>query len=235
MVADREDADSADDGMNVAAPYWLDTARHRPRLPVDFMSGDVRVEKRDTHLLASPGALAVIERGRDAAEGVHAGEDITRRDAGEDRGAVLIAEHVENATVGLGDRVVPRVVLERSGAAEGAHVADDESRIESRHHLESEPEPLDHPEGEVLHHDVDVRQQVEHELFAPLVLEIDTERTLPPVLLHVITRPAIPVVREAAAGVARWRHLDLDDFCSELDHQAGHRRTGEYLGEVEHA
>ena len=133
-----------------------------------------------------------------------------------------------------GNRVPARVVLEKAAVSNvvpvgsgvsGARRSDHHQvRPDSRKHFVPQPQPLEHPGGVVLDHDVALRHQVQSQFLAPLLGQVE-RRVLLGLVIDMKRRPA-----RRRVGTARAPHLD-DLRAHEREMSCG-RRSRDYPGEV---
>ena len=92
-----------------------------------------RVEQRDVHVLAEPGAMTIVQGQQDALHGIQPGEIVGDRDAGARRLAVRRAGGVHEAGLALQDDVVAREIGARAILPVAADRAVDQPRIDPGH------------------------------------------------------------------------------------------------------
>ncbi len=168
-----------------------------------------RLEERDLHGVGLAGRRPRVQRGEDAAVGVHPGGDVG--DGDPDAGGLLGRP---------GERHQPRLALHQqvvrlavgpwtAGAVPGDG-AGDEPRQPPGQLGGAEPEPVGGARREVLDEDVGAFQEPVQDLPAPRVLQIQGEGLLGPVQPHEVAGLPVhgPVVAAGEVAVARAFHLD---------------------------
>src|SRR5262249_62373424 len=110
-----------------------------------------------------------------------------------------------------------------------------QARVDRVQRLPAEAPAFEHTRAKVLEDDVAVRDQPPHDVLPLRQVQIERHQLLvavadrEPVLATVLARAEAPQI-VAAAG-----HLGLDHLGPELGHQRAAERTGDDLGELEHA
>ncbi len=79
-----------------------------------------------------------------------------------------------------------------------------------------------------------MRDEVEDEVGCPRVAQIEAQRSLPSVLLHVITRTRSTQARQGTTRVTLLSEFDLDHLGTQLDQKLGRRGASQHLRKVEY-
>ena len=177
------------------------------------------VEQR--HL--NPGALASVQRGQHGGGRVQPGEHVDQRHAHLVGRALLGPRDGHQAGLGLGHEVVARAPLRLATRAEARDRAVDHRGVLGPHLVVAHPEPLRPADLEVLDHGVRPRTELERELPALGLGEVEGAAALAPVHRQVVGGLAAHERRAPGARlVAALGTLDLDHVRPEVgqDHRA---------------
>src|SRR5579863_1354062 len=91
---------------------------HAEHLDVSLVVAEITIEEGGLDVLAAASALAMEQSGEHRAHRVYAGADVADGGLRKDRRAVRVAGHVEDAGVSGADKIVARLLGERSALAE---------------------------------------------------------------------------------------------------------------------
>ncbi len=136
------------------------------------------VDQRDLDLLAAAEPVAGDQRQQDRVAGRHAGRHVDDRRTGPHRLPVRKAVQRHEAAFGLRDRIKARTQGELALAAIGRDRAIDQPRIGRRDRRIVEPELLHHAAGEILHHDIRLRDQLARDLQRRRIVEVERDAAL---------------------------------------------------------
>ena len=189
-----------------------------------------RVEHRDLDRAPAPGALAVEQRGDDAAVEMHAGEEVAQRRARLHRLAVGKAGDVHDAGHRLHGEVHRRIVAIEALLAVAGALRIDEARVDLVHRLDAEAEPLRHAGREVLHQHVGALDHLDQQVAPLRVLQVERDRALVGVEHRERKRRAAD--HAAPAQMLAALRLDLDHVGAGLRHQEGRVGAVVDLGEI---
>ena len=194
---------------------------------VILLDGEVRHRRHHGHVHAAApaGALALEQRGEDAAGRIKTGDGVGRGRPDQAR-CGRVDEHAEEAGERLPDRVVGGTRRVGPVRAVAADRAVDEARVERAHGVDPEAEALRRAGAEVLHVDVRAPQQLPQRLPVRLHLEVEHDALL--VAVERLELGAVEALLEVAEAVAAARALDLDHLGAEVAEQhRGVRRRDE--------
>ena len=175
-----------------------------------------------------------MQRRHDAVRGVHAGRQIGDRDAGTDAPAALFAGDAHHPAFGLQDQVERGAVTIRSRLAEAGDRAIDDARVARTAGLVAEPELVDHADAVILEDDVGALHQLEEQVLALGVLEVDDHALLVAMETDEVRRLAAVERRAPRARDVAARRLDRDDPRAEVAEHRRRERTGVCMREVDH-
>ncbi|MEY9236048.1 hypothetical protein ABIF68_004365 [Bradyrhizobium japonicum] len=204
------------------ARRWLH--RELRALQLDHRQGQHRFQHGDVDVLALPGHRALIERRRNRAETVGAGDDIGMVDAAiiGTAAAGLIGEMRHVVAGGRMDhRRVGRQLRRGTGLAVARDRAIDQLWIDRAQAVVVEPQPVHHAGAKVLDQDIGGRGEPAHRLLALLGLEIEHDAFLADVELAEYGAAPLAQRRPGAHRLAA-AGLDLDDLGA---HVGKHPRT----------
>ena len=186
-------------------------------------------------MLAAAEPVAGDQRQQDGVAGRHARRQVDDRRSGPHRRPIRKAVQRHEAAFGLRDRIEAGTQRERALAAIGRDRAIDQARIGRRDRRIVETEFLHHAAGEILHHDIRLRDQFARDLERRRIGEIERDAALVAIEaeegralaadFRVFVRPRI---------VAAVRVFDLDDFGAEIGERLRAGRTGDDPGEIDH-
>lgn len=226
-VAGGEGAVGRDRRMAGAGPRW-----RRPavtgvveREPHPF---DERIEQADLERGPAPGAFPVVERGKDAGEGVHPGADVRGRDAALGRLARRPG-HRDQAGFGLDEQVVGLGIAVGAARAVAGHRAGDQPRPGRADRGRAEPEPFGDTGREVLHEHVGAVEQRRHDRLRGVALEVEGDALLGAVEPDEVAGLAVHGLVVGAGEVAAARPLDLEHARPEVGQVPGGQRRGDGL------
>ena len=111
-------------------------------------------EQRDLDLAALPGFFPRIQQRQNAAEGMHAGHLVDRRNRTADIAAILVAGHRHDPAKSLQDHVIARRVLQRPRAAEPGDAAMDQAVVQGAKRRRIDAKALGDPGPETFDGDV---------------------------------------------------------------------------------
>jgi hypothetical protein len=143
---------------------------------------------------------------------------------------------VAQAAGGLGHRREPGPPRERPGLAVAGHAREHDPGVGLGEHVVAEVPPLERARAQVLDHHVRLADEVEHQLLAARLAQVERDAPLA-ARLH---RPeqlasAVLTVPPAAQLVGLVGRLDLDHVGAEVGHQPPCERTGDQRADLEHA
>ena len=223
-----------------------DRAEHRPRgrrhrelrpLHLVERQGQHQFQHRHVDVLAFAGDRALVERGRDGAERIGAGEDVGMIDAAIIRplAARLVGEmrHVVTGG-GMDDGRIGRQLRRGAGLAVARDRAIDQFRVERAQRLMIELQAAHHAGAEILDQDVRGCDQAAHRLCALLRFEVEHEALLADIELAE-GRGAAVAHRRAGPHRLALGGLDLDDLGAHVGQHPRAMWTCDGGRKIEHA
>src|SRR6185295_6125368 len=139
---------------------------------------ELSFQHRDVDALPLAGLVLHPQREQRPVGGIHACREIGDGDAGARAVRARLARDADHAALGLQDEVERRAVAVRAVLAEPRDGAVDDALVPLARRLVVEPEPLESVDPEVLQHDVALLDELEEELLAFRLLEIDDDAAL---------------------------------------------------------
>ena len=175
----------------------------------------------------------MIEGQQGADHRVQTSHVVGQREGGADGGAILIALHIGHAGERLQGGAQTGQMAVGAGLAIAGHMGDDDVGVDLSHFLNADA-PLVQGTGlEVLKDHVALGHQLEKQLLALLVVEIQGDALL--VSPHRGPADADAVLQGAhsAEGIAPAGHLDFDHFGAKVGQDAGAPGTGDHGGNIQ--
>ena len=164
-----------------------------------------------------------------------AGDLVRERDGREERWTVGFAGDRRVARHGFGDRSETGPARVGTGLAEAGEAGDDEVRVAVVQDLRPEAEALERPRAEVLDEGVRAVDQVQEDGAILMVLQVEGDEALVAVGELPPQTAAVPRVAPGhAAQAVALGPLHLDDIRAEVGQVAGHARSRDQRGQVEH-
>ena len=203
-----------------------------PAVGPEELDGDV--EHRQFDVLTALALAAGVERRRDR-EGCHPRGRLVDDPVAHEVGDRDLRVHLEGdvARHRLHDRVVDGAVGVGARRSVTRHRAVDDVRIHGSGPLPPDAPAFHHPGAHVLHDDVAVGDQVEHEVATGVLLDVDLDRLLPPVVVDDGAVEAALRELGEPGEVAEVGRLDLHDVGTQIAEQHAGQRPGDDLGHVD--
>ena len=199
---------------------------------------DMGVQHADVDLLPLPGQVAMPQRRQDADAAIQPGEQVGHRHADLLRQPVGLAGQAHDAAHRLDQAVVARPRRIRPGLAEAGDRAVDQPRKPGMQLLVAQAVFRQRADLEVLHQDVAAGDQLQRDLLAFRLADIQRDRLLVAVDADEIGAFLVPGIdrrREAARVVAGARPLDLDHVGAQVGQHLRAGRPCQHTGQVENA
>ncbi len=197
------------------------------------------IEHRNVDERALAGGAAADQRARHGECSGNSSDRVGDRITDAKRCAVLVAGDAHDARQALDDLVVRGRVLQRAFLPVPGDRAVDQRRIDLGELLVSQPEATHHAGPEVLDQHVGVADEPSQDVATAIRLQIDRDRLLAAVLCQERRTHQLLVQRRIGAKLARkvprFGKLQLDDLRAEQAELIGTERSGEDIGEIEHA
>ena len=232
-VAVRRLVDQVDDAGrrlvgNVGAGPGL---RVEVRGPEEGQDG---IQHRQADMLARARALAAKQGGADRLRRGDRGQFVGQDGAHQPR-ALLVGAGLDGrqAAERLDHRIVDRLVRPRAFLAEAGDRQVDDPRIDRRDVIVADAESLDHAGAEVLHEDIGCPGDLQQQVAAAGLLEVDGNRALVAVDVEERRRQAAAPVAERAGMVAPARRLDLDHVGALVAQDRGRPRPRQHRAQVD--
>ena len=197
-----------------------------------------RLHQRDVDDLPSPLAehVAVVERRQDALHGEHRGERVAERDACARRRLAREAVDVPEAAHRLRDGGVARALGVRPGLAVPGDACEHDAGVRRRQPLVAEVPALERARAEVLGDDVRDADELEQELLAPRLAQVERDALLVPRLYGPPEGAALVAsVAPVAQRVGLAGRLDLDHLGAHVAEQPAGERACEQRAELDQA
>ena len=203
----------------------------------DAVGGHQCLEHRNVEMRAAARAAAAPQRREDGVAGVGGGQHVGGLEVGGARRRLVALLEVHHSRDGVHDVGEGGTELPRPRLPEAGDRAVHDVGLDAADGLVVAAEPAHHAGHEVLDEDIDALGQLEHEVAASRIREIDADALLPGVhareVRALIVPPRLDLVRAAAHLVALARTLHLDDARAEIGEQPRAVRAGEDAGEIE--
>ena len=162
----------------VVAGLLGDLALHQPARGLEVEHEDLRFDQRGVDPLALAGALAIVEREHDRLGEQQARGQVGDRDADAHRPAAGLAGDRHQPAHALRDLVDAGARRIGAALAEARDGAVDDARIDLRHRLVVDLEPVLHVGAVVLDDDVGLLRELHEDRVAFLALEVERHRLL---------------------------------------------------------
>jgi hypothetical protein len=228
-VVPRARVDALRCRQRVAAPVPGED-RPRPGELHHLLGGDVEraVEEGDLDELALARCLPVLQGGEEGEDGVHPAHGVARSPG--HQGQVVVPGDPRQARCLLDGHGEAGTVAPRAVEPEGGHADEHDRRVAGVNLVPGDPEPLQHPGGEVLDHDVGAGDQAPEERAALRGVEVEGQVALagvgPGEHHGPLPRPFAGETAEEADPVRVGGRLDLDDVGAEGTQVEGGEGTG---------
>jgi hypothetical protein len=160
------------------------------------------------------------------------GGDVAERHARQRRIAAGLAGHGHDPGVGLADVVEAGEVRQLALLTQTGDRAHDEIGLDRAQGFPVEAEFLHHARGEVLHHHIDLLDQLAADFLGFGFAQVHAQGALAAVVLDEVAAAAFALHRQHARGVA-GEGFDLDDVGAGLGHQPGAVGTGDIVAEIQ--
>ena len=192
----------------------------------DDRMGQHAVGNRHIHMAASAGALRVEQRRQDAHDGGHgAAQQVAHGQVGQGQLARGRSHLVGHPGIAAVIQVVPGLLAQRPGLAVAADAAVHQARVACTHHVITQTQPGHHAGAKAFDQHVGGLAQLEQELHAFGVLEVQAHAAFVAVEHFAHRRRGV---------VARAQVFDLDDVGTQVGQVQGAHGAGQQAGEVEH-
>ena len=188
----------------------------------------------DFQSLADPGPVPLSQGGEDADGQVQARQRVGDRRAGLQRRLPLEPGQGHQAAHGLGDGVHAGHLRVGSRASEAVDGPVDDLRIDLPGPLVADSQAIESARLEVLGDHIGPLDQTQEEPAPRLLLEIQSQRLLPPVQHVEVAAVAVRERRDQPRPIAEGRALHLDHLCAEVGEHHGGEGPGVDPGQVQH-
>jgi hypothetical protein len=176
-----------------------------------------------------------MEGGEEPHESVQARVGVGHRE-GDVGGLVAVDERLagEEAHLGVDDRRVGGAAALGAGLAESGDRQHDQPGVDLLHVLPGQAELGHDPGPVVLHHDVGLGDELQHQLAGAFGQQVDADGALSGVLLVVVAADAVDLPAHQAGHVP-FRGLHLQDVGAEVRQHTGGEGARQHAGEVQDA